>query len=135
MKKQKASQVDRDKAKKARDEAEGGFNSGDINSTAVSDAMDMAETHIIEDSIEDSQTETHMTDMESDHMTDMESDHMTSGSSSTVKKANQNDASVFNVMTMPLTKEDVTEFFMPEWDAPWKEEKRQNASFSSFAGK
>ena len=126
VKNQQISQLNRDK-KKAQKEAEDVGTGSDMNSTVVSDAMDMTETHIIEDSIEDSQTET--------PMTDTESDHMTIGSSSTVKKSNENDAIVSSGMTMPLTKEDVTEFFMPEWDAPWKEVKRQNAPFSSFAGK
>ena len=108
-------------------EAKEGGTGSDVNSTDVSGVMDMDETHIIEDSIEDKQTQT--------PVTDTESDHMTIGSSSTGKKSNENDAIVSSGMTMPLTKEDVTEFFMPEWDAPWKEVKRQNAPFSSFAGK
>ena len=111
--------------RKVHKEAEEGGTGSDVNSTDVSGVMDMDETHIIEDSIEDKQTQT--------PVTDTESDHMTIGSSSTVKKADKNDASVFDVKTKPLTKEDMKEFFTPKWAAPRTKEQRKAEPFGPFA--
>ena len=133
VKKQQASQMDRDKAKKARDEAEGGFNIGDMNSTDVSGVTDMDETHIIEDSIEDSQRET--------PMTDTEIDQMTIGSSSTEKEVKNNDQSTgvsvttttwTKVTTTTWTTEDMASVMAPKWAKPRSKEQIKDAPFCKF---
>ena len=76
-------------------------------------STDMVEIDI-EDSIEDSQTET-------------ESHPVIVGSSSNVKKANNRDKNdgTLHVTTTALTTENVKQFFTPKWSAPRTKEKRK----------
>ena len=123
VKMQQTSRTNRLK-QKAREAAAGCGTIDNVNPMDVPGVLDSTEIHIIEDSIEDSQTETLMTDTESDHVI---------GVSSNVKKAKKNDNpnSVFKVTTTVLTNETMTKFFTPKWTPPRTKEERKAAPRSS----